>query len=207
MLPSPVHQAAPCAAPVARCRGCHSSSCASARWIAARRDHGVTRERRHRAHRLFQRLGAAQSAAGAPRQVAPPVLQLLEAFVAERDRDLETQRMRLRRDVVDLRGALDDAFGQAETEREILEVRRRHHHHDVREAVVAERDRRFERDRVARGTRPAPGSSRQRVTGTLSQHSSAVMRAASQCLSGVGRHSCRREPHSGGFGVAEPLSG
>ena len=45
--------------------------------------------------------------------------------------------------LLDLAGACDHAFGEAEADREVLEIARRRHHHRIGAAVVADRDRRL----------------------------------------------------------------
>src|ERR1700738_3082400 len=45
-------------------------------------------------------------------------------------------------------GAIDDAFVQAEAEREVLEIQRCRHHHGVGAAIVCQGDRRLFRDRT-----------------------------------------------------------
>src|SRR5262245_36425955 len=96
-----------------------------------------------RAQHLLEALGAAQPAAGAAGEVAPPRLQRHEALRRDRHPHLDAARGGVHLDVAHLARRLHDALGQREAQAEFLQVHRARQHHDVRDVVVHQRDRRL----------------------------------------------------------------
>ena len=98
-----------------------------------------------RARHGGQVLDAADAATGAPAHGAPPGEQGVEAGGGQVDHQAQAAGI-----VLDLRAAyvvarLDDAFRQAEPDREVLQVCRRHHHHGVGYGAIDDVDRHFGR--------------------------------------------------------------
>ncbi len=108
-----------------------------------------------RAHRLLDRLDAAQPAADRPGQPPPARLEFLVRLVLQPDLDVDARAVILDLDRLDLLGRVDDAFGQREAEREILEVGGRGHHHRMRGAGKGKRHRRLLRHHAVAGAVPA----------------------------------------------------
>ena len=85
-------------------------------------------------------LDAAQPAAGRARHVPPSIVQGGRARFAQPHPQLDASPGLDDLQPVDLVGRRDDAFGEAEAEREILQILRRRHHHGVGAAVIGEGD-------------------------------------------------------------------
>src|SRR5215472_631936 len=102
--------------------------------------------------RLRERLRAAQTAADAARKVALLVVELPVAVLRDGDVGLDPVSERAQAHPLEFLALADDPFAQAEAQDEVLDVLRRRHHHDVRRAVVDERDRGLAGDLVFDGT-------------------------------------------------------
>ena len=91
----------------------------------------ILRDRHRRAHGLFDRLGAAEPAAGAAGQVTPLLAQAPGSLLGHGHRDFHALPPFNDARRQELVGRVDNPLRQAETEREILEVGRRSHHDHV----------------------------------------------------------------------------
>src|SRR5882757_2837276 len=94
-----------------------------------------------RTHRFRDRFDAAQSAARRPGHAPPSLLQAIGSRLTKPHPQLDTvievddvQR-------VDIGRRVDDAFAQAEAEREVLQILRCRHHYGIGAAVIGDRYR------------------------------------------------------------------
>jgi hypothetical protein len=92
-------------------------------------------------HGLGQALEAAETTAGRPRQMAPPVVKGIALAWPEPHSKLDAVVARYDLKVLDLIRRRDDPLRQAEADREVLEIRGRRHHHGMSGPIVGEGDR------------------------------------------------------------------
>jgi hypothetical protein len=83
---------------------------------------------------------AAQAAAGAARQLANAVFQNSRTAFRNSNVHFDASQCRIDLRAFELVCCLDDVFSQRKSQREIVEVHRRGHHHRVRTIVVDQRD-------------------------------------------------------------------
>ena len=133
--------AAACTARVSRLSSCRGASASSAAHDLGRREDGPVAHAPQRPHRLVEAFDAAEPAAGRAGEMPPPLAQGRGArgSASHMRSSMPVSCSMISRWRISRRRS-DDAFGEAEAEREILEVLRRRHHHRIGAAVVGEGD-------------------------------------------------------------------
>src|SRR4051794_8590578 len=85
--------------------------------------------------RVSNTFDPAQSAPGGAGQAPPPLLERVVLRPCDPHAQLDSVTHRNRLKTFDLRERANDALGQAEADREVLQIRRRGHHYCVGRAV------------------------------------------------------------------------
>ena len=91
---------------------------------------------------------AAETATGAAREIALTLQYPGEALTRDGEVNCQTLAVPDQLDAANFVRSVDDPFAQREADAEILQIRRRRQHHDVRQTVVVQGDRTFFRDVV-----------------------------------------------------------
>ena len=97
---------------------------------------------------LFHAFDAAQATAGATRQIALALQYPREALAGDVEVNRQSVAVPDQLDAANLVRSADDSFAQREADAEILQIRRRGQHHDVRQTVIVKGNRTFLRDVV-----------------------------------------------------------
>lgn len=112
---------------------------------------------RRRGARFGEALHPAQPAAGRADDRAATAGERVPARRDEPEAEFDAVGVGVRFEAEHFVGARDYAFGEAEAQREIVEIGWGGHHHRVRAAVIDDRDRHFfGDDALANGRLPAP---------------------------------------------------
>ena len=99
---------------------------------------------------LFHAFDAAQAATGAARQIALALQYAGDALTRDVEVNCQSVAVPDQLDAANLVRSANDPFAQREADAEILQIRRRGQHHDVRQTVIMQGDRTFLRDVVSR---------------------------------------------------------
>ena len=138
-----VQNAAACTARVSMLSGCSGGTPRIAVMISRRRERAPPADDARPAARLRRSTSMPQMPQPVgPGDMAPPLAEPIGAAVGRATSAARCRRRARRCRACSISsGDRDDAFAEAEADREILEIARRPHHHGIGAAIVGQRDR------------------------------------------------------------------